>query len=359
MFNLKFVYFIVFSTLAAWALFAYITTTQIINHNKQYSNIINITGKQRMLSQKTALTSMLYMKEKKPALKEYLISLLALMKKDHTEIITKHIHSKEAIDIYFKKKKLQKKVDTYQDKLSDFILKPDDTKLQNIIQLSYDLLPLLNEAVYMFEHESDLHTDKLLQKELFILFGTLLTLLLEAVFIIIPISKKLKSHEKELNELLLERTKSIQKLSVIDPLTQLYNRKKMERILTKEIDRAHRTNNTFSLSLVEIDNLNKMDTSQEKSEKSITKIAKILLSKYRSIDTVGRWSYKEFLIIKIDNDTTSTLAHTKEVHKLLNEDSSLQHTCSFSITHYTQNDTFTELLQRLKERDCTNCVEEF
>ena len=51
----KIVYFIVFVSLAFWSIFAYKTINDLIEEQKIYAKLINITGKQRMLSQKTTL----------------------------------------------------------------------------------------------------------------------------------------------------------------------------------------------------------------------------------------------------------------------------------------------------------------
>ena len=54
-FDLKKIYILIFITLALWSIFAYNTITNLINSQKIYAEIINLSGKQRMLSQKTTL----------------------------------------------------------------------------------------------------------------------------------------------------------------------------------------------------------------------------------------------------------------------------------------------------------------
>ena len=48
-------YVIAFSLLAIWFLFAYLTMHSQINEQRKYAELINVSGKQRMLSQRTAL----------------------------------------------------------------------------------------------------------------------------------------------------------------------------------------------------------------------------------------------------------------------------------------------------------------
>ncbi len=199
--NLKFIYFIVFLSLISWAFFAYFTMNTQIHNQEIYAQIINLSGKQRMLSQKTTLISKRYYESKDENLKIHLKELIDLMTKDHS-YISSNLTSKEIYNIYFSKEiNLDEKVRNFLKIITLFYETINPDLLKQIEENSFELLPLLDKAVSTFQKESDEKTAELLKRERFILFGTLLTLFLEAIFIVIPAIRISQKKEKELNEL--------------------------------------------------------------------------------------------------------------------------------------------------------------
>ncbi|RXJ76096.1 hypothetical protein CRV03_10040 [Arcobacter sp. F155] len=204
LFNLKkltLVYFIVFLSLVFWAFFAYSTMNQMISSQKIYAKIINITGKQRMLSQRTALIAKLSFENGTSDYIDKTAHLLNQMKEDHKFIIS-NITSNEIKDIYFKKPNyLDFHVQAYFKSVDKFLSNKSKENLLRVEEFSNDILPRLDNAVTQFEVESDKKIEKLMKQELFILLGTLLTILLEAVLIVIPSIRYNKQKEHELKEL--------------------------------------------------------------------------------------------------------------------------------------------------------------
>lgn len=82
-FTLRYIYFIVFISLIAWAFFAYFTMNSQIHSQEIYAKIINLSGKQRMLSQKTTLIAKRYFESKDEFLKNHLKELINIMKNDY------------------------------------------------------------------------------------------------------------------------------------------------------------------------------------------------------------------------------------------------------------------------------------
>lgn len=204
LFNLKkltLVYFIVFLSLVFWAFFAYSTMNQMISSQKIYAKIINITGKQRMLSQRTALMAKLSFENGTSDYIDKTAHLLNQMREDHKFIIS-NITSNEIKDIYFKKPNyLDFHVQAYFKSVDNFLSNKSKENLLRVEEFSNDILPRLDNAVTQFEVESDKKIEKLMKQELFILLGTLLTILLEAVLIVIPSIQYNKQKEHELKEL--------------------------------------------------------------------------------------------------------------------------------------------------------------
>ena len=82
--------------------------------------------------------------------------------------------------------------------LDEFLLNESNELLFAIQNYSFKLLPKLNYAVNEFEKESNDIVEELQERELFILIGTLVTLVLELLFIILPTIKIVTESRKKL-----------------------------------------------------------------------------------------------------------------------------------------------------------------
>jgi len=210
-FDIKIIYTVIFISLASWSFFGYITMSTLIEKQKVYAKIINLSGKQRMLSQKTTLMAKRFFETKDENLRVHLNELIILMEKEHTFIIN-NLTSKESRKIYYDKPyDLNEKVKSYILMLKEFNNYTQKDTLNKIQEYSFKLLPILNNAVDQFEIESQQMTRDLLSREIFILLGTLLTLIIEAIFIVIPSISLIQKKEQELKELNSKLEEKVQK----------------------------------------------------------------------------------------------------------------------------------------------------
>lgn len=370
MFNLKYIYIIVFSSLAGWAIFAYITTTQIIKSQQKFASIINITGKQRMLSQKIPLIATRFYDSRDMDVKKHLISLYEEMKSDHMYITSMYTDTEAATIIYYENpKQLNIKVVHYLELVENFIEDEELSSLYKMDSFSFTLLPILNDAVKIFEFESELQTKHLLARELFILIGTLLTLLLESVFIVLPAIKQASLREEELNNLVKERTLDLENISVTDKLTNLFNRRKIDEALAFEIERAQRNNSTFSLILLDIDKFKDVNDiyGHKIGDCVLQEMAKLLTLNVRKIDMLGRWGGEEFIIIDSESYPEKVIEFAEKIRKAIETnvfENVGQVTCSFGVTHYIEGDSESSILIRTDKalyhakESGRNCVKE-
>ena len=109
---------------------------------------------------------------------------------------------------------------------------------------------------------------------------------------------KSKALEKS-NEQLEKKNLELQRLSITDPLTELYNRHKIDAELSHEFGRASRYGGTFSLLILDIDWFKKVNDSygHQAGDSVIKEIAVLLKNSSRDIDMVGRWGGEEFIIL--------------------------------------------------------------
>jgi diguanylate cyclase (GGDEF)-like protein len=121
-------------------------------------------------------------------------------------------------------------------------------------------------------------------------------------------------HALERQKLLEEvKEKEVYKeLALIDELTRIYNRRYFEEILTREIDRAMRYPQKFSLLMTDIDDFKKYNDTYGHlaGDKILKEVAHILFYKSRKTDLAARFGGEEFVVITphTDKEGASILA---------------------------------------------------
>ena len=113
----------------------------------------------------------------------------------------------------------------------------------------------------------------------------------------------------------------IRRLTEIDSLTQLYNRFKLDAVLTMEMERYGRSGSPFSVIMLDIDDFKKINDTHGHvaGDQVLVEIADILKSTIRKIDTVGRWGGEEFMIILPESDLDGGLALAEKLRERIHE----------------------------------------
>lgn len=119
--------------------------------------------------------------------------------------------------------------------------------------------------------------------------------------------------QKELIKYLQKELRKYKKLSVVDPLTGLYNRRKLNKDLPKYFAREKRYNLQYTVLMIDIDNFKNInDTKGHKAGDNILKkIAKIITKQVRKGDNVYRLSGDEFIVIYCSHRTFSVIDRIK------------------------------------------------
>lgn len=187
---------------------------------------------------------------------------------------------------------------------------------------------------------------------------------------IAQLNRQLAIANDELNtthEVLQQQADKLGKLAITDPLTRLYNRMKIDNVLEQEERRFHRYGEPLSLIMLDVDHFKGINDTHGHlvGDLVLEQLAKIVSSKIRETDFVGRWGGEEFIIVcpstaldgtrKIADSLCSTIAQTYF--------SQVGHvTISLGIAAIENDETISKLVGRADEAlyrakdDGRNCV---
>ncbi len=186
-------YIFALSLIAILSYLAYNNLTTLLNKQKNDSAIINISGKQRMLSQKIALYAIYYKTNKLKAHTD-------MMEESHEFLLSQEM-SESIHNIYFGAPYyLDREIDLYLKNANVFAKTRSGNSLTYLLQNSEIMLRHLDIAVNQYQYEAEMRTSQLKTNELYILLITILVLILEAVFIFRPAVKAITKKTRELND---------------------------------------------------------------------------------------------------------------------------------------------------------------
>ncbi len=156
------------------------------------------------------------------------------------------------------------------------------------------------------------------------------------------------------NQLLLEKTKELEHLSITDRLTQVYNRIWLEEVFSQEIRRAQRYGLSFSVIMLDIDDFKRINDQfgHPIGDKVLVEISNVLKTGIRATDTLGRWGGEEFLIICPETDVEGAYQLARSLRERISIHSfpaAEQLTASFGVAVYESGERENDLVRRADE----------
>lgn len=145
--------------------------------------------------------------------------------------------------------------------------------------------------------------------------------------------------------------KTVEELAVLDKLTGLYNRLKLDEVFEYELAKVKRYHEALSLIMVDIDKFKSVNDNygHQVGDLVLRDLAKILKSSIRQTDTLGRWGGEEFLIICPQTDIKSAYSIADKIRQKIEEYSfSIVgcRTASFGVASYVDDDIQETLISR-------------
>jgi len=101
------------------------------------------------------------------------------------------------------------------------------------------------------------------------------------------------------NELLAEKNRELEELSITDSLTGLFNRSKLEAELDREQHRFTRYGTRYAIVMLDIDGFKAINDTlgHQAGDGVLMEVAGIIKSRCRQVDVAGRWGGEEFLLV--------------------------------------------------------------
>lgn len=366
-------YWLAVIIIATLATGAFLALQSALNDSENTALVVNIAGKQRMLSQKVALeVHNIQHHQNDTNQKLYSKALTQLHKTaDDMALANKKLSSgrltktdfmapsSEVLEMYFGEMNLYQRVTDYTNLAKSINETTQKTELLQVInklnELSDSLLNDLNQVVFQYQIEGESRLIALQKMETFIWLLTLLVLLLEVVFIFRPMAKRVEKGYKieenfvqqlqdqvELRTIKLEQAnRNLAKIASHDPLTGVKNRLTFETDLENLYQEYCLHSQNFAVVIVDLDWFKRVNDKfgHDYGDFVLKVFAKLIKTNIREHDEIYRIGGEEFVLLlnRIElQDLLLKLETLKEMiktHDYSNENKQHIITASFGVYH--------------------------
>ena len=156
-------------------------------------------------------------------------------------------------------------------------------------------------------------------------------------------------YKKEIKE--KEYIQKLRQMADKDTLTQLYNRRRIDEIITKEIAIAKRYNTSLCLAIIDIDFFKNVNGTYGHNIGDITLVtfAKELSRLLRQTDYIARWGGEEFVILFTHTSLNDAAKKCQELRKAIKKtkfQSVPELTCSIGLTDGTNKQNIDEFVEK-------------
>ena len=107
----------------------------------------------------------------------------------------------------------------------------------------------------------------------------------------------------------------VQRLAITDPLTGLFNRRKLDEVLTIEVERAHRYNRPLSLIMLDLDGMKALNDKygHPAGDEALKIVADKIRKQIRTVDIPTRYGGDEFVVLLPEADLEAARSVAKRI----------------------------------------------
>ena len=354
---------------------AYFTLQSALSDSDTTAYMVNLSGRQRMLSQHIALDSyrlhQTYQTGQTPTdqnlsqMDNNIFDMRQANRQLSSGVLSKNktVDLSSAIrEIYFGEMNLYARVNRYLDiaqKLKTSSGNDDRLFYLSLIDSqSEQILKDLNKAVQQYQLEGEESLSRIEDLELFVWLATLTALFLEVLFIFRPMVKLIVTPQREqertlecLEEMVELRTlkleianKKLKEVATYDPLTKLKNRLTLENDVEVLITLSKKNHVPFALAIIDIDFFKEVNDGfgHLAGDYVLKELAVLMLGITRAYDHLYRVGGEEFVLVlnrvKLDEMIAilEKLRSKVEAHKFDYEGENINITISVGACHISQ-----------------------
>jgi diguanylate cyclase (GGDEF)-like protein len=164
--------------------------------------------------------------------------------------------------------------------------------------------------------------------------------------------EELEEINTTLEEMVHERTKELELLTITDSLTNIYNKRYLMKKLEENIDTSKRYNKTFSVVIFDIDYFKKVNDTYGHIEGDFTlkEVTNFLSSSIRDDDVLGRYGGEEFMVIMPNTELNEAYiaadTYRDELSKLVIGSNNIKITISGGVAEYREDDSILDIINR-------------
>lgn len=161
------------------------------------------------------------------------------------------------------------------------------------------------------------------------------------------LEKKVMERTRELEE----KNRELERIAIIDRLTGLFNRRKLDEVLSAELKRSKRYGNSFGMIMVDIDHFKNVNDTHghQVGDQVLQLFAAQLKQGVREVDVSGRWGGEEFLIICPETGKDKLLFLAEKLRIGVQSQAVPEvggKTASFGVTIYEKDDTLETIVSK-------------
>ena len=306
---------IILLLIAALSYTIYIYLDRGVKRHKESAYIINVSGRQRMLSQFIALSALQY-KDTIPEQQQILSSAISEMQQAHDYLTSISSMSEELKEMYFLPLNTDTRVKLYLEIASKVLNNPNQNEhIVTLLNLRLELLASLESIVS--QHQKEAQDSVVFQQRLQLSLLLLILALVasEAYFLIFPLYRQLGVYSR---------------LATRDTLSGCHSRGYFLQLLRLEHKRSLRYDGKYSLLILDIDFFKKVNDTygHPAGDQVIQQIARSIKKEIRKTDQCGRIGGEEFAVLLMDMDANQAMTHAEKLRI------AIEH----AVTHYDKHE---------------------